>query len=519
MKNPRYYPHERNRYFYGKLLTVRDFEAEQKYCNDKRRMGNRLLNGAGVVCGLQVIAVDDKTISVETGMALDYSGREIIVASPVTQKLSMIDGFGNSDHARNIYLCIAYDERGKEPVYSVASSSTSSEEAGEHNRVQETFRLFIREDAPDPDKFGFSKLYESTALIYSDEQLSIWQKCPRYVNPDDLFDITLRVEKNMQVPRVQIEYDLGGEFIYGDGGQPGGRIYFQEPEHDRQSSYEVNFSFRAGAAAGMVDNVIMQQGRIRVQLGERILEPESDCSHVLQIVADPVRDCILKDYLELSLDQYLEKEDQFIYLARISIMQIGPSFMIENVAQLPFKEYAHNMSDLYKLGVLGKGKSQGVYQTSAAAYFTESDQQPRLEVRYQPDINQFNFDLGIPRPQIVAGADSTGVAEFELEVSPKAAKSYISDEIDHGLGAGAVQIITGVEQRTDEEVMMAAQHSEQIFFGKYEVFQDSEYESLAPPMDIGAVLYPERGTFRIGIRCQSPHAAKVKIRWWVYKKA
>lgn len=46
MKNLKYFPFERNRYFYGKLLSVDDFDAEQRYMNDKRRMLNRFLHGA-----------------------------------------------------------------------------------------------------------------------------------------------------------------------------------------------------------------------------------------------------------------------------------------------------------------------------------------------------------------------------------------------------------------------------------------------------------------------------------------
>lgn len=41
MKNMKYFPFERNKYFYGKLLTVDDFETEQRYMNDKRRVLNR----------------------------------------------------------------------------------------------------------------------------------------------------------------------------------------------------------------------------------------------------------------------------------------------------------------------------------------------------------------------------------------------------------------------------------------------------------------------------------------------
>ena len=72
MNNANYFPFERNRYFYGKLLTVRDFEVEQRYHCTKRALLNRLVHGAGVVCGLGVTASDESTLMIESGMALDY---------------------------------------------------------------------------------------------------------------------------------------------------------------------------------------------------------------------------------------------------------------------------------------------------------------------------------------------------------------------------------------------------------------------------------------------------------------
>ena len=59
MNNSNFFPLERNRYFYGKMLTARDFETEQRYFNNKRRLLNRTLYGAGVVCGLGVYRNDD----------------------------------------------------------------------------------------------------------------------------------------------------------------------------------------------------------------------------------------------------------------------------------------------------------------------------------------------------------------------------------------------------------------------------------------------------------------------------
>src|SRR3712207_9526036 len=75
---------DRNRYFYGKLMTVRDFLREQEYFNSKRWLINRLLFGSGVVCGLEVSAVPGEgkktVVEVERGVAFDPYGREITVS-------------------------------------------------------------------------------------------------------------------------------------------------------------------------------------------------------------------------------------------------------------------------------------------------------------------------------------------------------------------------------------------------------------------------------------------------------
>jgi hypothetical protein len=70
----------RNRYFYGKLLDVRQLEMEQQYFNDKRWLLNRLVIGPGVVCGLRVVLTDDLgSVIVKPGLAIDRCGREIVV--------------------------------------------------------------------------------------------------------------------------------------------------------------------------------------------------------------------------------------------------------------------------------------------------------------------------------------------------------------------------------------------------------------------------------------------------------
>ena len=85
MNNTKLYPFERNRYYSGKMLTSSDFQAEQTYFNNKRRFINSLMYGSGVVCGFGVFSLDDLSVLIESGVAIDGVGREIIMESSVVK--------------------------------------------------------------------------------------------------------------------------------------------------------------------------------------------------------------------------------------------------------------------------------------------------------------------------------------------------------------------------------------------------------------------------------------------------
>ena len=67
---------ERVRFFAGQLLTAEDFEPEQNYFREKRRLHNRMLHGSGVCKGLGVSMDDGQrdTVLVSPGFAIDGLG-------------------------------------------------------------------------------------------------------------------------------------------------------------------------------------------------------------------------------------------------------------------------------------------------------------------------------------------------------------------------------------------------------------------------------------------------------------
>src|SRR5215831_14409006 len=80
-------PARRNRYYYGKLMDVRNFTMEQRYVLAKDGLYNRAVLGPGVVCGLGVDSLSTAAgngLVVRAGFAIDGWGREIIVPDDVS---------------------------------------------------------------------------------------------------------------------------------------------------------------------------------------------------------------------------------------------------------------------------------------------------------------------------------------------------------------------------------------------------------------------------------------------------
>lgn len=93
----------RLQYFHRQLLEVADFKVEQNYHQEMRRLHNRRLHTWGVVDGLTVSAKDDKTVTIQPGMAMDASGREMEASSAVDKPVP-------ADLGNALYMIIQHVE-------------------------------------------------------------------------------------------------------------------------------------------------------------------------------------------------------------------------------------------------------------------------------------------------------------------------------------------------------------------------------------------------------------------------
>jgi len=533
MNKSRYVPFERNRYFYGKLLTVRDFVSEQTYVSDKRRLTNRLLFGSGVVAGLQVVAVDEKSISVETGVALDQLGREIVVPSPVTLKLSMLEGFTNNEYAKNVYLCIGYDEKGKEPVHSVAGASGRTEEVSEHNRIMEGYRLFVREEAPPPSAFEYSGLIEETSVWYQDAQVRVLQSVPRYVMPGETFEMKIKIEKTLQTPHVEFEYTpdwIGVEAADHLLEENGGRIVFSEPTDGGKASYTSIVTLRAlplpDGETSTTASLRSRRGSAKLVVGDRLVTELSDVRQSVEIAEETAEKRMLRAFYERSLDRAVDAPSEpCVYLAKVNLLQMGPTYVIDSVERVPFDEYVVNPSVLYRI-VGSKAGNEEIIRTvrEAAASVLPAANAPIPFPPVQAAEEPYEDDEEDETPP--ERMHDTGIVEISI-IAPKKKKwwhrkqrDFYSEEIEHALGEGAVRFEVAL---SDEKEEMAPpemwDRRDAVYFGASEVFAKSEYDSGLPRVSIGTISYPKKGTFRIGVRVlQRTDRTRLRIRWWATKQ-
>ncbi|MGO4362952.1 hypothetical protein [Terrabacter sp. RAF57] len=150
----------RARFFAGQLLGEDDLQSISDYMLAKRRLTNRSVFGAGVVCGLEVGCnrCESGSVAVSPGYALDCCGNDIVVDCPeevdviaLVRELRDRQGVDCGEpcekHPRQEYvLNIVYAEQPTDPVAPYAADDCAAGDC-EFSRVREGYRFEISCDA------------------------------------------------------------------------------------------------------------------------------------------------------------------------------------------------------------------------------------------------------------------------------------------------------------------------------------------------------------------------------------
>lgn len=487
MKNLKYFPFERNRYFYGKLLSVDDFETEQRYMNDKRRMLNRFLYGTGVVCGMQVVEVDDVTISLEMGLALDFSGREIVVSKPVTKKLSSIEGFSRyaaaGEERWDLYLGIVYDEQVEEPVYNVARAGSGQEE--EFNKFMEGYRLFVTEEEPEKEGGRLTDLYEDTRTIFWGDGVRIRQTVPRYIRRGTMTDFAVIVEKEEGTKPVSFSYQIMLSCLEQEG-NPVITVSFDESSFLPSDRYVFKCQVRAKEVQNTEGYMEMISDSFCLTIGQ---ETKKDLIHgkfKIWITDTNIQEAVIKNYYRTAMEDIIKDTyEQPIYLARMEVIRAGDTYVIEKVENLPYEQYVWNNVLAAAMETMRLEQLQHVHYSGSRQLVSQKKPQ---------EMQNQNVRI------------HTGSTILDLGIGGVFGQRFYSQEIIHGLGIGEVFISLGVS-------MEGAKRSQGIF-GNPGVFEDAG----CPKVELAAKADMERGSFIIGVKClEQVDVKRLKVYWMAVK--
>ncbi len=499
MKNKNYYPFDRNHYFYGKLLTVRDFEVEQKYYNNKRRLLNKLIKGAGVVAGLDVVLVDDQSVSVESGMALDYFGREIVIQEPVIKKLNLLDGFEQVKDSPDVFLCVEYDELLTEAVHSVVSTPTDAPNGQQYNRVTESYRLFLTDEPLSVDTLPQYSLQKEKKVIYQNHKVTIEQVVPRYVQQGQRLEVEVKILKKDTLEPLELSYEIETKYLEDQKGNKKIPVYYQEKNNKANLSVQLSYNLFANNVKETTEQLSIGLDNFSLKLGNEKYTLEQSWDFKVQVISQSINERIVDDYFSRDFSDILSGNQQAkLYLAKLNLVTANEAYIIESLEKMPYQQYviSNELLQLMLNNQIGLGVS--------------GDDKATLEEVARQLLSEH---MGGSANQ--ANSFATGVEEIDLGFENTKNKSFFSNEIAHGLGSGSVALVLAVEDSKDltEDVDQNV-----LIFGDRNIFARSRFATSLPEYQLGALAYPDKGTFRIGIHLESSFkASSIKVRWWAYE--
>ena len=475
MRNNQLLPFERNRYYTGKMLTSVDFEAEQTYMNNKRRFLNSMMYGAGVVCGLNVVSLDDLSLLVESGVAFDGSGREIVVESSVVKKLSAIDGFDRltSDEA---FLCIRYKE---EPVHAVYSLNQSAgEQSYEYNRMHESYELFLKDTSEGMDFLELEDEFYRVSQIFENDDVNVEISLPAENCAGILSKVRLSFTGKAEKP-VPVAFQGILQMPVFTTIEGNHEMEINIPEMKIAKDQVIHKDFWIKAENNSIDSteLILKEGSVSVY-GERKKVNVKGTIDVA-ILKEAPENLAARNAGKLSLEmRSVQAMGNDVVLARIKLVKTDMAYIIDHIIEADVKRY------------ITIPQNEVTTREYISNFSKEDISVPEPYQNESGKVVKYEHVGDEKAPQI-----ATGIVEIPLGDENGRGTTHFSGEIVHGLGKGNVYVDVGFEVFDTNSVLPGDNRS--TIYGAANIFRDKE--NALPNVDIAVKVLNDKGSFIVGV--------------------
>lgn len=488
VKNKEYLPFSRNRYYKGKMLTSADFESEQLYMNHKRQFMNRMITGAGIVCGLNVISLDDQSLMIESGVAVDDMGREIVADSSVVKKLSAVSGFESLETGRAA-LCIRYQEHETQPVYAI--SRQDSDREFEYNRIEDGYELFVI-DAEKLEGAGEAETeFYTGGVLFENQDYRVQLRFPLRICAGHYVKLAVEVVKVSDEKAVlQYRVVLQTPALTAPDGKRELTINLEGVETDIVKEYWM----LAQSQACEDTCIVVKAGSAAVLINDEECPAGAAVSYPLNILETTPEFLAAREMNRLNLE-LLSAGDSAgaIRLADIFLVRTEAAYLIENTDE-SVRRYIPTLASQWKrLEYAGCFLKQlpfpGVGARDRDRDAGEREERSRLQ--------------GLP-------GITTGIVEIPIGDHAKKGDLCFSDEIMHGLGTGNVYVAVGYEYL--EEDALLERTAKATVYGDPNLFEPAGQKVAA---ETAVKVLHDKGSFIVGLKLKAAIDMIVLTYRWV----
>lgn len=490
MNNMQLFPFERNRYYLGKMLTSADFEAEQLYMNNKRRFLNTMMFGSGILCGMSVFNLDDLSVLVESGAAIDGLGREIVIESAVVCRLSALKGFEKATEER-VSLCVRYKEEEVHPVYSVYRQEQGQEY--ENNRTQEGYELFLVNASEIENEMQMETEFfiQEELFFHSDVQIKL--TVPATVCRNHTARISMAVTKHSPEEKiVEIEGILQlPSFMEGNEGTE-----LSIAEHNivlgEGETQVFDYWIQVMDHPETETSVIEKPDTFRIRINGEEQPRESGMQLKMKLTSREPRQLIQNEVSQVSLEmrEMCQKKD-YVKIADFAMVHTGTAYIIDYVCKEEKNKYISVPSNIPQV-------------EDYITWFRKKDRAAAAKAA----------DKTLPVPVQERQEQKAHMAQgsMELPLNPNMKKGEVcySGEIVHGLGRGNVYVDLGIEFL--EEQGKETERMKTTIYGDVSLFE--KQNPAADHVCTAVKVFQEKGTFQAAVKLMGEQKSVVLMLNW-----
>lgn len=484
------YPFEKNRYYYGKMLTSADFQAEQRYHDAKRMFLNQMVLGTGILCGLGVRALDERTLLIESGAAVDGAGRDIVVPGDTVKKLAAFEGYDSLTKSTAV-LYLKHKEETVQPVCVV--NRRAEQEEYEDNRIRDNYEFFLADSPEDMKKCSTEEEFFAKMVILDKSDYEVSFNMPAAVCKGRHVRLSLYM-KNMSDSEGTVS--VNGllklpAFLTADGTQElrvsQEEITLGSGETKRQDYWLYTKEVGYESTSILWDE---EASGICIDGDEAECEPEPEMA--LLLTEHTPEELVRWNAGRRNLEEKARgNEEDAVRLAWIVIADMAHDHILEEVKEFGIKRY------------IPVPETEDICRKYLACYSYDGSD------NVQPAYTERAGEETAPvreRPVWIRG----GTLEIPLDLKQKKGKVYCSEEIIHGLGPGPVYVDVGI--RNIEDGAGNGNAGDIVVYGDAGLFDGKSARGVSAQTSVK--VYEARGSFQVAARLTGEQNTIVlPLRW------